>query len=314
MSLDKQSKIYVAGHRGMAGSAIVRLLEKEGYTNLLKKSSSELDLKNTVLVNEFFQTEKPAIVILAAAKVGGIQANIDNPATFLYDNLVIQNNVVEASYRNGVDSLIFLGSSCIYPKECPQPMKEEYLLDGKLEPTNEGYALAKIAGIKLLEGYKKQYGFNSVSLMPCNLYGPNDSFDLKHSHVLSALVKRFTDARDNNDPTLTVWGTGIAEREFMHVDDLARSVLFMMERFNHHEFINVGWGEAVSIKELAETIASKVGYKGEICWDASKPDGMLRKCMDITRITEMGFTPEIDLSEGIDQMIGIYAGLKASGK
>jgi GDP-L-fucose synthase len=308
--MDKNKKIYIAGHNGMVGSATMRLLQQNGFTNLVYKSSKELNLTNQAAVHAFFETEKPEVVILAAAKVGGIQANIDNPATFLIDNLQIQNNICEAALKNNAEKLVFLGSSCIYPKECPQPMKEEYLLTGKLEPTNEGYAIAKIAGIKLLEGYYKQYGFNSISLMPCNLYGPNDSFDLKHSHVLSALVKRFTDATDNNDADITLWGTGIARREFMHVDDVARAVLFMMENYNSPEFINIGCGTDVSIKELAETIAQKTGFKGLIKWDSTKPDGMLKKCMDVSRMKALGFEPSISLEQGIEQMISIYKNLK----
>lgn len=308
--MDKNKKIYIAGHSGMVGSATLRLLQQNGFTNLICKTSKELNLTNQAAVHAFFETEKPEVVILAAAKVGGIQANIDNPATFLIDNLQIQNNICEAALKNNTEKLVFLGSSCIYPKQCPQPMKEEYLLTGKLEPTNEGYAIAKIAGIKLLEGYYKQYGFNSISLMPCNLYGPNDSFDLKHSHVLSALVKRFTDATDNNDAEITLWGTGIARREFMHVDDVARAILFMMENYHSPEFINIGCGTDVSIKELAEIIAAKTGFKGKMNWDTTKPDGMLKKCMDVSRMKALGFEPSIDLTQGIEQMIAIYKNLK----
>lgn len=308
--MNKEKKIYIAGHGGMVGSATLRLLQKNNFSNLLYKTSKELNLTNQAAVHAFFEQEKPQIVILAAAKVGGIQANIDNPATFLIDNLQIQNNICEAALKNNTEKLVFLGSSCIYPKECPQPMKEDYLLTGKLEPTNEGYAIAKIAGIKLLEGYYKQYGFNSISLMPCNLYGPNDSFDLKHSHVLSALVKRFTDAADNNDAEITLWGTGIARREFLHVDDVARAILFMMENYNSNQFINIGCGTDVSIKELAETIAQKTGFKGKMNWDSSKPDGMLRKCMDVSRMKALGFEPSISLQQGIEEMIQIYKNLK----
>jgi GDP-L-fucose synthase len=308
----KNKKIYIAGHNGMVGSATMRLMQKEGYTNIVYRSSKELNLTNQAAVHTFFETEKPEIVILAAAKVGGIQANIENPATFLIDNLQIQNNICEASLKNGVEKLVFLGSSCIYPKESPQPMKEDYLLTGKLEPTNEGYALAKIAGLKLLEGMHKQYGFKSISLMPCNLYGPNDSFDLKHSHVLSALVKRFTDATDNNDNEITLWGTGIARREFLHVDDVARAIVFMMENYEDPNFINIGCGYDVSIKELAEMIAAKTGFKGQINWDSTKPNGMLRKCMDVSRQKEIGFEPAISLEQGVSQMIEIYKTLKTT--
>lgn len=310
MTLNKIAKIFLAGHQGMVGSATLRLLRQQGFTNLLTAGSKELDLTNQSAVALFFEKQKPEIVILCAAKVGGIQANIENPATFLLDNLQIQNNVMTASLKNGVNKFVFLGSSCIYPKECPQPMKEEYFLTGRLEPTNEGYAIAKIAGIKLLEGLKKQYGFNSISLMPCNLYGPNDSFDLKHSHVLSALVKRFVDAAAENISAITVWGTGVARREFMHVDDMARAILFMLENYDDSQFINVGTGVDISIKELAEMIAALAGYAGEICWDNSKPDGMLKKCMDVRRMEALGFKPEISLRAGIEQMICIYKGLK----
>lgn len=310
--MNKNKKIYIAGHNGMVGSATMRLMQKEGYTNLVYRSSKELNLTSQAAVHAFFEAEKPEVVILAAAKVGGIQANIENPATFLIDNLQIQNNICEAALKNHAEKLVFLGSSCIYPKECPQPMKEEYLLTGKLEPTNEGYALAKIAGLKLLEGMHKQYGFNSISLMPCNLYGPNDSFDLKHSHVLSALVKRFTDAADNNDADITLWGTGIARREFLHVDDVARAILFMMDHYNSPEFINIGCGTDVSIKELAEMIAQKTGFKGQIKWDSTKPNGMLKKCMDVSRMKALGFEPSITLEQGVDQMIEIYKTLKTN--
>jgi GDP-L-fucose synthase len=311
MQSANNKKIFIAGHNGMVGSAILRKMRSEGFSNFILAGRQELDLTNQVAVQDFFQKEKPDIVILAAAKVGGIQANINNPATFLIDNLQIQNNVMEASLKSKVSKFIFLGSSCIYPRECPQPMKEEYLLTGKLEPTNEGYALAKIAGLKLLEGYKKQYGFKSISLNPCNLYGPNDSFDLAHSHVLSALVKRFIDARDNNDSLLTLWGSGIARREFMHVDDLAAALLFMMENYDSEQFINIGTGTDHSIKELAERIAQKTGYKGELQWDITKPDGMLRKCMDVSRMKQIGFTPKISLDKGLEQMVAIYQKIKS---
>ncbi len=304
--MKKNSKIYVAGHNGMVGSAIVRRLIRDGYTNIITRSFQDLDLRDQQSVSGFFKNERPEYVILAAAKVGGINANISYPAEFLLDNLQIQNNVIHQSYVNGVNKLLFLGSSCIYPRECTQPMKEDYLLTGKLEPTNEGYALAKIAGLKLCEFYHKQYAFKSTSLMPCNLYGINDSFDLQHSHVMSALVKRFTDAVDSASKEVTMWGTGIARREFMHVDDAARAVLFMLKNYDSVEFINVGWGEDISIKELAGIIAEKAGFKGEILWDSSKPDGMLRKCLDVSRMKAMGFKPEITLHDGIDQMLDLY--------
>lgn len=304
--MNKQAKIFVAGHRGMVGSAIYRLLNKRGYSNILVAEKKEVDLLNQQQVSSFFNTHKPEYVILAAARVGGIQANLENPARFLYENLVIQNNVIHQSYLHGVKKFVFLGSSCIYPKESPQPMKEEYLLTGKLEPTNEGYAIAKIAGLKMTQFYEKQFGMPGISVMPCNLYGPNDSFDLQHSHVLSALVKRFCDAVASKQSELVLWGTGIARREFMHVDDMAEATLHMMEHYHSNEFINVGWGEDVTIKELAETIAAKTGFTGSIKWNATKPNGMLRKCMDVTRMRATNFAPKIGLSQGIDQMIRLY--------
>lgn len=313
--MNKSSKIFITGHRGMLGSTTLNLFEEAGYTHIITATHSELDLTNQQAVEDFFQKEKPEYVIHIAAKVGGIKANIDNPAIFLYNNLIMQANVINSSYKNGVKKFVFLGSSCIYPKESPQPMKEEYLLTGKLEPTNEGYAIGKIAGIKLLETYYQQYGFNSISLMPSNLYGPNDSFDLAHAHVLSSLVKRFVDAKQENATSVTLWGTGIARREFLHVNDCAKAILFMFENYNSHEFINIGPGDDIGIKELAEMIAKKVDYQGELLWDDTKPNGMLRKCMDVTKMTETGFQPEITLNKGIDQVIKRYKEIKdvASG-
>jgi GDP-L-fucose synthase len=303
-------KVFVAGSNGMVGSAVVRLLSTNPKYDIIVRNRKELDLLDSIAVSNFFAVEKIDIVILAAAKVGGIQANMTKPGQFLFENLQIQNNVIHQAYLNNVKKLVFLGSSCIYPKECPQPMKEDYILTGKLEPTNEGYAIAKIAGLKMCEVYKKQYGFDSISLMPCNLYGPNDSFDLQHSHVLSALVKRFSDAVTNGLDEITLWGTGIAKREFMHVDDLAKVLVFLMENYHDAEMINVGTGTDISIKELAELIADKAGFKGTISWDASKPDGMLKKCMDVSKLDALGFKPEITLSDGIDQMINIYKTIK----
>jgi len=308
--MEKTDKIYIAGHRGMVGSAMLRKLTNDGFTNIITRTSNELDLRNQKAVCEFFEQEKPEYVILAAAKVGGIQANINKPAEFLYDNLQIQNNVIHEAYTNKVKKLVFLGSSCIYPKHSPQPIKEEYILTGKLEPTNEGYAIAKIAGLKLCEFYKKQFGFNCISVMPCNLYGPNDNFDLLHSHVLSALVKRFCDAKSIDLKEITLWGSGIARREFMHVDDLANALILLIDKYHDSEIINLGWGVDFSIKELAELIALKTGFNGEIKWDLTKSDGMLKKCMDNTKIKSMGFIPQIELSEGIDQMIEIYKSTK----
>jgi len=304
--MDRNKKYFVAGHNGMVGSAVVRLLQKKGYENLLLRSRKELDLLDTVAVKEFFETEKPDIVILAAARVGGIQANIDHPAEFLYENLVIQNNIIHQSYVNGVENFCFLGSSCIYPRECIQPMKEEYLLSGPLEPTNEGYAIAKIAGLKMIELYKKQYGFQGVSLMPCNIYGTNDNFDPKHSHVLSALVKKMVDAEANNSPNVTIWGTGAAKREFMHVDDAAEAILFYLDKNIDSTFLNIGWGEDITIKDLAGKIAMIAGYKGELLWDSSKPNGMMRKCMDVSRMKDSGFTPKILLDDGVKMLIDEY--------
>lgn len=304
--IDKSSKIFITGHRGMVGIATLDAFTRQGYSNILTATSKELDLRNQASVNDFFAAHKPDYVLLIAAKVGGIHANIKEPGTFLYDNLMIQNNVIHASYVHGVKKFVFLGSSCIYPRECPQPMKEEYLLTGKLEPTNEGYAIAKIAGIKMLESYEKQYGFKSISLMPSNLYGPNDSFNLEHAHVLSSLVKRFIDAKLAAQESVTLWGTGIARREFLHVSDLAKAILYMFENYDQVEFVNIGTGVDISIKDLAELIAAKAGFEGKLIWDASKPNGMLRKCMDIEKMKSIGFTPAISLSEGIDQVIDNY--------
>lgn len=310
----QNTKIYVAGHGGMVGSAIVRLLQKNGYDNLITRNSKDLDLRDNQQVNEFFKSEKPEFVFLAAAKVGGIQANINEPASFLYENLMIHTNIIHQSYLHNVKKILVLGSSCIYPKDCKQPMKEEYLLSGKLEPTNEGYALAKIVALKQAEYYQKQYGFRAISVMPPNLYGPNDSFDLHKSHVLSALVRRFVDAIDDNINEVTVWGSGSARREFMYVDDLAESVLFLMKNYEKTEFINVGWGTDISIKELAEKIANQTGYRGKIIWDTSKPDGMLRKCMDVSKSNALGYQPKISLDEGIEYMVGYYKNQKRNGE
>jgi len=306
MMLSRNTSIFLAGHQGMVGSAVHRLLQREGFADVRTTASRELDLRDHDAVDRYLGSTSPDAVILCAARVGGIQANLDSPATFLLDNLQIQNSVIAASHRHGVKRFVFLGSSCIYPRNCPQPMQEEQLLTGALEPTNEGYALAKIAGLKLLEAMHRQHGFNSISLMPCNLYGPNDSFDLQKSHVLSALVRRFVDAKAGGVPSLTLWGTGVARREFMHVDDLASAILFMMERHEHQPCINIGTGEDLSIRELAQRIATQVGYAGQIQWDASRPDGMLRKCMDVSRMHAFGFVPTISLQTGLNQMIDLY--------
>lgn len=304
--MKKQDKIYVAGHRGLVGSAITRLLKADGYQNLVLRTSKELDLRDFARVQAFFELEKPDYVILAAAKVGGIKANMTYPADFIFDNLMVQNSVIKACLDAKVKKLCFLGSSCIYPRECPQPIKEEYLLTGPLEPTNEGYALAKIAGLKMVKYFNQQYGLPAICLMPCNLYGPGDSFDLENSHVLSALVRRFVDAASAGAKEITLWGTGVAWREFLHVDDLARAVLLLMERRDSADVINVGSGKEITIKALAEMIANKAGFKGKINWDSSKPDGMLKKCLDVSRISAYDFQPQVSLAEGIDQVIADY--------
>jgi GDP-L-fucose synthase len=312
--MESNSRIFIAGHNGMVGSSIVRLLQKEGYHNLLLQNRQELDLKNQNQVESYFYNFKPEFVFLCAAKVGGIQSNIKHPGTFLFDNLQIQNNIIESARNNGIKKLLFLGSSCIYPKECIQPMKEDDILTGKLEPTNEGYAISKIAGLKLVEGYRKEFGFNGISLMPCNLYGPNDSFDLAHSHVLSALVKRFVDAVDEGTSEIILWGTGNARREFMHVDDLAYASYYMMNNYNETDFINIGWGTDISIKELAYLIARLTHFDGQISWDKTKPDGMLKKCLDVNKMKDYGFSPKISLETGIVDMINIYKELKYLNK
>lgn len=303
-------KIYIAGHKGMVGSAILKQLENKGCSNLVLKTRQELDLKNNEAVSNFFTTEKPQIVILAAARVGGILANMNFPAEFLYENLMIQSNVIHNAYLNDVEKLIFLGSSCVYPKNCSGLIKERDLLKGPLEPTNEGYALAKITGLKMIEYYKSQFGFNGVSLMPCNLYGTNDSFDLKNAHVLSSLVKKVVDAFNNNENEVILWGTGVARREFMHVNDAASAILHLLDLDTSYDLINIGVGEDISILELAKKIMSIVGFKGKITFDKTKSDGMLRKCLDVTRIKNLGFTPKISLDEGITKTIKEYIDTK----
>jgi len=297
--MNKADKIYIAGHRGLVGSAIIRNLEKNGYTNLILRTSSELDLTSQTDVNQFFAAEKPDYVFLAAAKVGGIHANDIYPADFIRVNLQIQTNVIDAAYRNNTKKLLFLGSSCIYPKLAPQPMKEEYLLTGVLEPTNEWYAIAKIAGIKMCQAYKKQYGFNAISLMPTNLYGPGDNFNLENSHVMPALIRKFHDAKAQNKESVEVWGTGTPKREFLHVDDMADATVFLMNNYDGEQFVNVGVGEDVSIKELAEIVKDTVGFKGELKFDSSKPDGTPRKLLDVTKLKEAGWQAKIDLKEGV---------------
>lgn len=294
----------------MVGSSLLRNLKIYGYSNLITKDKIELDLMNFSQVEAFYEQEKPEVVILAAAKVGGINANIQDPVAFLYNNLTIQNNVISLANRFRVEKFIFLGSSCIYPKNSEQPIKEESLLDGKLEATNEGYALAKITGIKLLEYYNKQFDMPGLVLNPCNLYGPNDSFDLNNSHVLSALVRKFMDAKSTGDKAVTVWGTGEARREFMHVDDLARAVIYFMNKSFAFDIINIGVGVDLSIKELAELIQSLTHYQGNLVWDRTKPNGMMRKCLDVAKMKKSGFEPKIGLRDGISEMISIYKNIK----
>lgn len=297
--MEKNSKIYIAGHRGMVGSAIERKLIQEGYTNLVFKTSSELDLRSQEAVAHFFKIEQPEYVFLAAAKVGGIQANNIYRADFIYENLMIQNNVIHQSYLNKVKKLIFLGSSCIYPKLAPQPLKEEYLLTGLLEPTNEPYAVAKIAGIKMCESYRLQYGCNFISVMPTNLYGPNDNYDLKNSHVLPALISKFHTAKVTKAAQVEVWGSGTPKREFLHVDDLAAACFFLMQNYNDLEFVNIGSGEDISIKDLALLVKEVIGFEGEIVFDTSKPDGTPRKLMDVSKLEKLGWKYAIALKDGI---------------
>jgi len=299
--VDKGAKIYVAGHRGLVGSAILRRLRAEGYENLVLRTRQELDLTDQRAVNRFFEEERPEYVFLAAAKVGGILANATYPGDFIRENLLIQTNVIDAAHRYGVKKLLFLGSSCIYPKFAPQPMKEEYLLTGPLESTNEAYAVAKIAGIKMVQAYRRQYGFRGISLMPTNLYGPGDNFDLETSHVIPALLRKFHEAKEAGRKEVVVWGTGTPRREFLHVDDLADASIFLMRHYDEEEIINVGVGEDISIRELAELIARVVGFKGEIVYDTSKPDGTPRKLLDVSRLFALGWRPRISLEEGLRQ-------------
>lgn len=299
--MQKNSRVFVAGHGGLVGSAICRKLQAERYSNVLTQSRSETDLTDPGEVRQFFAEWKPEYVFLAAAKVGGIHANNSAPADFLRDNLQIQLNVIDAAYRAGVKKLVFLGSSCIYPKHAPQPMKEEHLLTGPLEPTNEWYAIAKIAGIKQCQAYRRQYGFNAISLMPTNLYGPGDNFDLQSSHVLPALIRKFHEAREAGEPTVTVWGSGTPRREFLHVDDLADACLFLTQTYDGEDIVNIGWGEDLSIAELAAMVKEVVGFEGEIVYDSDKPDGTPRKLMDTSRLTELGWRPSIGLREGLEQ-------------
>lgn len=309
--MDKTSRIFLAGHKGMVGSALMRALRADGFNDILTAAKGDLDLRDSRSVDSFFERERPRYVLLAAAKVGGIEANRQSPADFIYDNLMIQTNVIHQSHRHEVEKLLFMGTSCIYPRECPQPMREEYLLTGTLEPTNEAYAVAKIAGLKMARYYYEQHGLRSVCPMPCNLYGPGDSFDPTNSHVLSALVKRFVDAADEGKPEVICWGSGIARREFLHVDDLARASLFLMQTRDSPDIINVGSGEDIAIKTLAEMIADKVGYRGKIVWDTNMPDGMPRKCLDVSKMQALGFRPSVTLEDGIDGVISEYSSIKA---
>jgi GDP-L-fucose synthase len=301
VQLTQASRIFVAGHHGLVGSAVVGKLEQRGHTNLILRTHDELDLTDQAAVREFFQAERPEAVIMAAARVGGIHANSSRPAMFIRDNLLIQDNVIDASYRSGVGKFVFLGSSCIYPKLSPQPIKEEYLLTGPLEPTNEWYAIAKIAGVKMCQAYRREFGFNAISLMPTNLYGPGDNFDLQNSHVLPALIRRVHEAKIRGDDSVTVWGSGTPRREFLHVEDLADAILYLLHTYDGEAIVNIGWGEDVSIRELAELVLSVIGYSGRLVFDPGKPDGTPRKLLDITRQTNLGWKPRITLKVGIEQ-------------
>lgn len=304
---DKQAKIYIAGHRGMVGSALKRRLQRAGFTNFVERTSAELDLRDQQAVNAFFQAEKPQYVFLAAAKVGGILANNTYRASFIYDNLMIEANVIHAAYEHQVEKLLFLGSSCIYPKMAPQPLKEDYLLTGLLEPTNEPYAIAKIAGIKLCDAYRDQYGCNFISVMPTNLYGPNDNYDLNNSHVLPALIRKFHEAKKNGTKEVLMWGTGSPKREFLHVDDLADASYYLMLNYNEPGLVNIGTGTDISILDLAKTIKDIVGFDGVITYDLTKPDGTPRKLMNVDKLKGFGWTASIDLRAGIQS---VYADLK----
>lgn len=312
MTMNKSSKIFVAGHRGLVGSAIVRNLEAKGFTNLVTRTRQELDLTDQSAVNQFFEQEQPEYVFLAAAKVGGIYANHTYPADFIYENVMIEANVIRAAYKHKVKKLLFLGSSCIYPKMAPQPIKEEYLLTGAMEPTNEAYALAKIAGLKMCEYFNRQYGTNYISVMPTNLYGPNDNFDLNNAHVLPALIRRFHEAKENRAPFVEVWGTGAPRREFLHVDDMADACVYLMEVYDMNSapanipFINIGTGEDLSIKELAEMIRETVGYEGELKFDTSRPDGTPRKLLNVERLHALGWKHKIPLRSGIESTYQWY--------
>ena len=304
--MEKHSKIFIAGHRGLVGSAIVRALEKGGYTNLITRTREELNLEDIHDVERFFTQEKPEYVFLAAAKVGGIHANNTYPADFIYRNLQIQNSLIHTSYISGVKKLCFLGSSCIYPKHAPQPMKEEYLLTGPLEPTNEPYAVAKIAGIIMCQSYARQYGANFISVMPTNLYGPNDNFDLQNSHVLPALIRKFVEAHDHNVPAVVLWGSGTPKREFLYVDDMADACIYLMMTYDDSSIVNIGTGQDISILEVAHLIAEKVGYRGMLEFDASKPDGTPKKLLDVSKLASLGWRAQVPLEQGVERSIDWY--------
>ena len=301
--MEQTAKIYIAGHRGMVGSGLERKLRKEGYNNIVTRTSGELDLRNQQAVNDFFEKVKPEYVILAAAKVGGIHANNTYRAEFIYDNLMIEANIIHAAYLNKVTKLLFLGSSCIYPKMAPQPLKEEYLLSGYLEPTNQPYAIAKIAGIEMCDSYRAQYGCNFISAMPTNLYGTNDNYHPENSHVLPALIRRIVIAKKNNEPNVTIWGTGAPKREFLHVDDLSDACFFLLQNYDEQGLVNIGCGTDISIKELAKLIVAEVGYEGELLFDTTKPDGTPRKLMDTSKINKMGWRSHISLKVGVIKTI-----------
>ncbi len=307
MQISKTARVYVAGHRGLVGSAVVRALHARGFRNVIVRTHHELDLTEQQAVREFFDAERPEAVVMAAARVGGIFANSSKPAAFIRDNLMMQDNVIDAAHRAGVAKFVFLGSSCIYPKLAPQPIKEDYLLTGPLEPTNEWYAVAKIAGLKMCQAYRREYDFNAISLMPTNLYGPGDNFDRENSHVLPALIRRFHEAKQRGDGAVTVWGTGTPRREFLHVDDMADAVLYLLEHYDAEPIVNIGWGKDVTIRELAELVMSAVGYEGELRFDTSKPDGTPRKLLDTQRLTELGWQPKISLKSGISQTYRWFA-------
>ncbi|MEW8956618.1 GDP-L-fucose synthase family protein [Clostridium sp.] len=304
--MEKNSKIYVAGHRGLVGSSIYRILEEKGFTNIVKRTHKELDLTDYTEVDKFFKEENIEYVFLAAAKVGGILANNTYPADFIMENLLIECNVIKAAHKYKVKKLMFLGSSCIYPKNAPQPIKEEYLLSGYLEPTNEAYALAKISGLKMCEYYNRQYGTNFISVMPTNLYGPNDNFNLETSHVMPALIRKFHEAKVSSRPYVEIWGSGAPLREFLYVDDMADACLYLMENYKGNDFFNIGTGEDISIKDLAMLIKEIVGYRGELKFDSSKPDGTMRKLLDVSRLREAGWKHKVDLREGIDKAYNWY--------